>query len=271
MDIKLIAMDLDGTALQADHIHFSPRLDAALAEAHRRGIVILPITGRQFGALPLPLTCHPVWEDLVVTCNGGRICRLATGEELHSLLLTRQVMEQLTALSRQFDIPLEYCINSRLHLTQKALEQMQGLPQLTFHRDVILPRHGRFVETLDGLSGSEKAQLPHIPESCREAVCHALKAIDVSAVWSSASSMEITHAQATKAFGLHWVCRLKNIPREAVMALGDSGNDESMLRAAGLGIAMGNAPDAVKSWADAVTAANTEDGAAIAIERYALT
>ena len=53
-------------------------------------------------------------------------------------------------------------------------------------------------------------------------------------------------------------------------ALGDSGNDETMLRQAGLGIAMGNAPDFVKKWADAVTESNTQDGAAIAIERYVL-
>ena len=54
------------------------------------------------------------------------------------------------------------------------------------------------------------------------------------------------------------------------MTMGDSGNDISMLRAAGLGIAMGNAPEAVRAAADAVTARNDQDGAAIAIERYAL-
>ena len=63
---------------------------------------------------------------------------------------------------------------------------------------------------------------------------------------------------------------LLDIPMENAMALGDSGNDESILRAAGLGIAMGNAPDFIKSAADAVTETNDNDGAAIAIERYCL-
>ena len=54
------------------------------------------------------------------------------------------------------------------------------------------------------------------------------------------------------------------------MAMGDSGNDESMLKMAGLGLAMGNAPDFIKTAADAVTERNDADGAAIAIERYAL-
>ena len=52
MDIRLIAMDLDGTALQPDRCSFSSRLNAALKEAHKRGIAIVPVTGRQFNMLP---------------------------------------------------------------------------------------------------------------------------------------------------------------------------------------------------------------------------
>ena len=54
------------------------------------------------------------------------------------------------------------------------------------------------------------------------------------------------------------------------MALGDSGNDIAMLRRAGLGVAMGNAPDFVKDAADVITDRFDEDGAAKAIERWAL-
>ena len=54
------------------------------------------------------------------------------------------------------------------------------------------------------------------------------------------------------------------------MALGDSGNDIAMLRRAGLGVAMGNAPDFVKEAADIVTECYDEDGAAKAIRRWAL-
>ena len=54
------------------------------------------------------------------------------------------------------------------------------------------------------------------------------------------------------------------------MAVGDSFNDLSMLRLAGLGVAMGQAPAEVRAVARALTAPNTEDGAAVAIERYLL-
>lgn len=54
------------------------------------------------------------------------------------------------------------------------------------------------------------------------------------------------------------------------MAMGDANNDIEMLQFAGLGIAMGNASDYVKSLADDVTASNEEDGVARAIEKYIL-
>ena len=86
----------------------------------------------------------------------------------------------------------------------------------------------------------------------------------------SGTSMEITHPDAQKGIALEALCELLHIPPKKVMALGDSGNDESMLKTAGLGIAMGNAPDFIKAVADAVTERYDQDGAAIAIERFAL-
>jgi hydroxymethylpyrimidine pyrophosphatase-like HAD family hydrolase len=116
----------------------------------------------------------------------------------------------------------------------------------------------------------EKVNLPNIPAHLRQQTEQRLRDIDVSAVWSSASSMEITHPHARKGVALEALCKLLQIPLENTMALGDSGNDESMLKMAGLGIAMGNAPDFIKAVADAVTERTENDGAAMAIERYAL-
>ena len=95
MNIKLIAMDLDGTALQADRCSFSPRLNAALEEAHNRGIEIAIITGRQWSMLPPAVQNHPTWENLVVLCNGAQIRRMATGEILYAKNISRQALEQL--------------------------------------------------------------------------------------------------------------------------------------------------------------------------------
>ena len=272
MDIRLIAMDLDGTALQPDRCSFSPRLIAALEEAHKQGIAIVPVTGRQYTMLPPAVRNHPVWENLMVLCNGGQIRDLATGQCLYEKNISRQALQQLLEVARELDIPIEFSVNGELYLTEHSLQQQQDRPHLDFHIHTILANHGKVVSSLEPLfdMAVEKCNLPYIPpEKYREAE-EALKVIPVSAVWSSGASMEITHPDAQKGIALEALCELLQIPLENTMALGDSGNDESMLKAAGFGVAMGNAPDFIKAVADAVTESNTNDGAAIAIERYVL-
>lgn len=272
MDIKLIAMDLDGTALQADHKSFSPRLHAALKEAHTRGVAIVPVTGRQYSLLPQPLWEHPTWSGLVAVCNGGQIRRLETGECLYALHIPAPALEQLWQLAQLLDIPLEFSVEGKLHLTRHSYEQQLTVPNLAYHWGDILKRNGIFVDSLLPLCRSqvEKVQLPHVPAEHMAAVEEALGSMDISAVRATAHSFEITHRDATKGNAIGQLSRLLGIPMGAIMAIGDSGNDESMLRRAGLGIAMGNAPDFIKAAADAVTADWLSDGAAIAIETYVL-
>lgn len=272
MDIRLICMDLDGTALQKDRNHFSPRLHAALAEAFHRGIAIAPVTGRQYDLLPQVLKEPQIWEQYAVLCNGAQIRMLRTGEVLQRLDIAPEALEMLLAVADKWDLPIEFSVDSILHLTARAYEQQLPDPKLTFHRDVILAKNGRIVDSLHPLCSQrvEKVNLIGISPSIREQVLQDLKQLPVSAVWASSSSMEITHPKATKAEGLKALCRLLDIPPEQAMALGDSGNDESILRLAGLGVAMGNAPENIKALADVVTESNENDGAAIAIERYAL-
>ena len=272
MDIKLICMDLDGTALRSDRKTFSPRLNAALEAAYAKGIAVVPVTGRQYGLLPPAVTGHPVWESLVVTCNGGQILRLGTGERLFGLDIEEKALRQLLDIAQRFGIPMEMSVDSRLHLTQQSYNAQLPHKNLDFHVHTILARSGVIVDSLEPMCCQrvEKAQFPWIPPEIGREVEAALSEVAVSAVWSSKSSMEITHPDANKGNGLLHLCRLLDIPMENTMAIGDSGNDESMLRCAGLGVAMGNAPESIKSVADAVTEPYDLDGAAIAIEKYCL-
>ena len=60
------------------------------------------------------------------------------------------------------------------------------------------------------------------------------------------------------------------IKREEVICMGDAGNDEHMIRYAGLGVAMGNAFEEIKAVADFVTKSNNEDGVAYVIDQFVL-
>lgn len=84
------------------------------------------------------------------------------------------------------------------------------------------------------------------------------------------NNLEINAEAATKGNALLWLADHLGIAREETMAFGDGENDISMLKAAGIGIAMGNASDQVKAAADEVTLTNEQAGVAAAIRTWIL-
>jgi HAD superfamily hydrolase (TIGR01484 family) len=90
--------------------------------------------------------------------------------------------------------------------------------------------------------------------------------------WSEAlvPYVTITDAGADKGRALRLVCQHLGVPPEEAMAVGDTAQDVPMFEAAGLGVAMGNAPEDVKARADAVAPSNAEGGVGWAIRRFVL-
>jgi 5-amino-6-(5-phospho-D-ribitylamino)uracil phosphatase len=84
------------------------------------------------------------------------------------------------------------------------------------------------------------------------------------------AEISILEAGCSKASGVRTLAAHCGIALEHVMAIGDSYNDLEMIRIAGWGVAMGQAPEPVKATANAITTTNQADGVALAIERYAL-
>jgi len=84
------------------------------------------------------------------------------------------------------------------------------------------------------------------------------------------AELAIMNPSCSKASGVVELAQYLAIPLALVMAIGDNNNDIEMLQTVGWGVAMGQASEAVKAAARAITASNREDGIALAIERYAL-
>ncbi|MGI6116023.1 Cof-type HAD-IIB family hydrolase [Luoshenia tenuis] len=80
--------------------------------------------------------------------------------------------------------------------------------------------------------------------------------------------LEVGARGVSKPMAIDALARRMGIGRQSILAIGDHYNDIEMLRYAGMGVAMGQAPDPVRLAADALTLTQDEDGAALAIERY---
>lgn len=83
-------------------------------------------------------------------------------------------------------------------------------------------------------------------------------------------NFEVGGRSTSKAEALRWLMRRLGVSADELMAVGDSPNDEEMIKLAGLGIAVANAQESTKEIADCITASNREDGVAKAIEKFVL-
>jgi len=95
-----------------------------------------------------------------------------------------------------------------------------------------------------------------------------LKSFEV--VSSMDGSFEIMRKGTSKGEAVKKICEYYGIDREEVICMGDNENDISMIKFAGVGVAMGNAEEFVKKQADYVTLSNEEDGVANVIEEFIL-
>ncbi|HLR52116.1 MAG TPA: HAD-IIB family hydrolase, partial [Candidatus Avamphibacillus sp.] len=84
------------------------------------------------------------------------------------------------------------------------------------------------------------------------------------------TNIEVNPEGVNKANALKTVCKKLGITMDNVLACGDSINDIKMIQEAGVGVAVGNAQQAIKNVADFVTETNNNDGVAKAIEKYVL-
>ncbi len=93
---------------------------------------------------------------------------------------------------------------------------------------------------------------------------------DARALLSQAYYLDVIHAKANKGNALRAIAAHAGLALADMAAIGDMANDLAMLEIAGFAIAMGNAPDGVKSAADAVTASNRDEGFAKAVRTLVL-
>ena len=119
--------------------------------------------------------------------------------------------------------------------------------------------------------GLDKTQALFADMGERQQAWEELENVDgLALVGSLKYNIEINAAGVNKGTGLVALGRMLGIRREEIMACGDGDNDTVMLREVGFGVAMANAEKQVKEAADYITESNDEEGAAKAIEKFAL-
>lgn len=276
MEIKLIAFDLDGTLLREDK-SISPRNLAALEKAARRGIHIVPATGRVYSVLPKELQ-QLEYIRYVICINGAVLFDKQTKQEIYSAQIPLDRTLALIDYIRRLPLDVIYdCYADNTGWTTHKNftlvdEYIPHMPMRElFHSsrkpvdDLVehLQRRGKPVQ---------KVQMYFKEPGNRDAIIAQLhqKFPDIQVSSSLSNNLELNGPEAGKHTALRVLCEKLGIDMRQVLALGDGSNDIGMLEAAGVGVAMANATQQVRRAADSVTADNENDGVAQAIARYCL-
>lgn len=267
-DYRLLVLDLDGTLTNSKK-EISPRNLRTLLRLQQSGVRLVLASGRPtYGIVPLAEQLQMKENNgYILSYNGGEIIDWSTGELLYKNLLPDDVLPILyqTATDNRQTI-LTYdneCIlteNPNDPYVQKEafLNKMQVRRVENFLQEIPLPL--------------PKCLIVGEPEQLMktEAELSLRLQRQISVYRSEPYFLELVPLGIDKARSIAVLSEKLGITREEVAAMGDGYNDLSMIKYAGLGIAMNNAQEPVKAAADYIAPSNDEDGVAIAVERYFL-
>ncbi|MEH6941797.1 Cof-type HAD-IIB family hydrolase [Bacillus sp. JJ722] len=241
-NIKLIALDIDGTLLNEQGEISSQNYDA-IKKAEALGITVLLTTGRTMMrsrdyAIALKLSSY------MVTVNGSEIWD-AHGNLLERTLLQTEKMKELLQVVDEHSLPFKAVCTKQMWLNEipDCIDDVKWMAILMFFEDA------DFREEI-----LQKLQLK--------------TGIEISN--SSPNNIEINAKGINKARAIEKVCQMLHISMDEVMTIGDSLNDLEMIKAAKIGVAMGNAQEVVKREADWITESNNKHGVAVALEKWVL-
>ena len=272
-DIKLVALDLDGTLFD-NSSHISERNLTAIRSITDKGIHVVISTGRPFEGIPFD-QIKGTGINYAITANGSGIYEISTGKCLYEELVTPILNFLLTR-----DIHMDAFIGGKGYTPVQCVETAQKLTVPSSIKNYIITTRTRLDNILQFIHENQlkvqKMTLNFYPAADgtlidRETVRKFLVSNpSITTVCGGYNNLEFTRADANKGVGLRKLAEILGVNPDATMAIGDTENDLAIIEAAGIGVAMGNATDAVKARADYVTTTNTKDGVAAAIEHFIL-
>lgn len=260
--IKLIAVDIDGTLLN-DQGQILPATIQAVQQAAAAGQKIVLCTGRPLCGVTDYLKQLGLWQhaDQYVISYNGSLIQTTTQTTLmsHQLQFSdyldllefahqNQAAFSLLTPGDQNRVILKEAATVKIELQTCTLAEMRALPNL-------IPVKGMILD--------EPAKLDYLQTVMPKAFKQRFTVLR-----SQKDHLEFTHPLASKESALRQLVGLLKIEPTATMAIGDEQNDLGMVKAAGIGVAMGNAVPQLRAIADQVTADNNHNGVGEAILKW---
>jgi len=276
MPIRLLALDLDGTTLDA-HGGLSDAVRDAVAAVRHRGIRVVLCTGRRFRTA-LPMARSLELSGPIVVNNGVVVKEIESGATLHHDYLPNDLYAEILALMRSLGPPLVYV--DAYHEQRDFVTERVGTAH-PFQQEY-LTDNTEFHSVVDDLSVDRPDRVIMMSAMADEDSLATLRQRAIEKLGDRVRThalinknyrgqiLEFLSFRSGKWPALERLAAADGIAPKEIAAVGDDRNDVQMIREAGLGIAMGNAVEPAKRAAKIVVRSNAEGGAVEAIQQILL-
>lgn len=270
MNIKCIALDLDGTTLRDANTLSDANRDALL-RALDRGVEIVVASGRPMHSLPASVIGID-GINYAITSNGSEVYDLRNGDCLRRAILEKSVVELIMKECGDYDVAMEVFIDGQAFCSQALYDDPPAFgikPEYTHY--ITSTRNPQadiyaFLKEHVGEYGNIDFVVKD-PAVGREIRSRFVKYSEKVYVTSSIDSrVEFGSVDSGKNNGLLFLMDRFGFERSQVAAFGNADNDVEMLHCAGVGIAVADSSENCLAAADFVTKACRDDGVAWAIE-----
>jgi len=264
--IRILALDLDDTLLRSD-LSISHRTRHAIKRTEQLGVTVVLASGRipeamEHSSRLLGLNKRPGY---LVSNNGALIEESNSGVIIHEALLEPRLALIICDLADAEGFAMQLYQDDIMYVSRQNEysrydQRVTGIRQVVVENFRAMVKEGCYKLTIPG----DPAVLSHVASLFRTYLGD-----NITLFASRPYSLEVMSKNTDKGTALAKVAKTLNVDAKEVMAIGDSMNDEAMIRWAGIGVAMANADERIKSIANFVSDHNNDDdGVAEVIEKY---
>ena len=267
--IYLVAVDMDGTLLHDDK-SISDYTINVLRKIVEKGILLVPASGRPLNGMKAAILNHVKGIKYAICSNGAMLMDVQKEKSISETgIPTEKALEALTYLE-QFPVAV-YVHTDRGTFRAEGWEKTglsEKYPYIRFSEGNV-KNLGEFLRT-SGVNVMKMGAFVLTDELAQKLLEKGSPIPGIAFLRTGDGIIELNSTNASKGNALYILCEKLGIQLENVLAIGDNENDISMLQAAGISAAMGNAEDDVKQAAKFVAGNNEEDGAAHFLEEWVL-
>ncbi len=268
---KIVATDLDGTLFNAN-VEISPENNAAIKALFDKEIYFVPSSGRTLCEIPKELTESP-YIRFISFSNGASVYDKETGNTMLSCL-DRAMTNKMFDIIERFEthITIRHGGHNYGDANTADDKSCKYLNVESGHRR-LLNTYGRFLPNFKAFyRGAEDIEMVSLffhndddRIKCKELL---EKIFDLTLASSMPYNLEICSSSAGKGNGILNLAKYLRVNKEEIIAVGDSENDIPAIKAAGLGLAVENACDALKETADEVICDNNSHVVEYILNKY---